>query len=60
MAKLKDIRLKQAFSQEDLAKAAGVTRATIARIENGQHVARPVTRRKLAKALKVQPSDIDF
>ncbi len=60
MATLKELRQKQALSQADLAIVAGIAKSTIVAIENNQRVANFKTRRKLAKALKVQPSDIDF
>ena len=34
---LKDLRAKQSLTQEDLAKAVGVTRVTINYIENGEY-----------------------
>jgi transcriptional regulator with XRE-family HTH domain len=60
MPKLERLRLyrdRKALSQEDLAKASGVARATIARIEAGQE-ARAMTARKLALALEVLPADL--
>lgn len=57
---LREIRDKLALSQRDLSSLSGVGAATIARIEQGKQKARPITRRKLAKALGVKPVDIDF
>ena len=50
-------RTRLALSQDDLAEAAGVGRATIARGERGQPI-RPSSVRKLAKALGVKPWDL--
>jgi transcriptional regulator with XRE-family HTH domain len=50
-------RVLAALSQRELAERAGMTQATIARLEAGRP-ARPTTTRKLAKALRVRPSDL--
>jgi transcriptional regulator with XRE-family HTH domain len=60
MPRLKEVRHKLALSQRDLAKLAGVDESTIIDLELSRRVPRPSTRRKLAKALKVKPEDIDF
>jgi len=62
MLKLKILRESQALSIRDVAAAAGVSPNTIARIEGGvtETRVRWVTQRKIAKALGVKPSDIDF
>ena len=60
MATLREIRERNALSQRDLARLAGVSPTTILHIEAGRRRARPSTRRKLAKALRVLPRDIDF
>gem|GEM_PF-5196551 len=39
---------------------AGVTEATIVRLEKARHKPNFKTRRKLAAALKVEPSEIEF
>jgi transcriptional regulator with XRE-family HTH domain len=52
---LRELRLDRALSQRDLAALAGVAQATINRLEAGHRSAYPVTVRKLAKALKVDP-----
>jgi transcriptional regulator with XRE-family HTH domain len=56
--RLKELRERAALSQEDLAMKSDVSRATIARLEAGARPARPSTRRKLAKALGVQPDEL--
>ncbi len=51
MSILKDLRERQALSQQDLAGMCGVAKSTIVRIENSQHRPNWVTIRKLAGAL---------
>ena len=58
--KLKELRIKAVLSQEDLGKMAGMSAATINRIELGKQKPRFITIRKLAKALGVEPADIEF
>ncbi len=58
LPRLRVLRQRRALSQRDLAALAGVTPATIARLESGEVDARHVTVRKLASALKVEPSDL--
>ncbi len=53
MHKLKSLRLELALTQEDLAKAAGVTGGTVLRLEKVLRPASPTTMRKLAAALGV-------
>ncbi len=60
MTKLKTLREKQFLSQEDLAKKSEMTVSTINRLENDKQKPRLATIRKLAKALKVKPTEIDF
>ena len=59
MKTLKAIREDNALSIRDLAQAAGVSPSTIARIESGLP-ARPMNRRKIAKALHCKPQDINW
>lgn len=58
--KLKELRVKRVMSIEDLSKESKVAVSTISRLENGLQSAQFVTIRKLAAALKVQPSEIEF
>jgi len=60
MPKLKELRIKAVLSQRDLAALSGVGLTTINRLENGIQKPTFKTMRKLAKALKVQPSEIEF
>ena len=57
--KVKRIREDLALSQRELAKAAGVSPATILKIERGGvESPHPSTLRKLAAALSVEPRDL--
>ena len=57
--KLKAARKRAALSMRDLARLSGVGYVTIHRIEAGKVAdAYPSTLRKLADALRVQPSDL--
>jgi transcriptional regulator with XRE-family HTH domain len=53
--RLREQRLRRALSQQELADLAKVSRTTIIQLEAGRS-AWPQTVRKLAKALKVDPS----
>jgi transcriptional regulator with XRE-family HTH domain len=52
---LRELRRWAFLSQRDLAARAGLTQATVARLEAGKHRARPTTIRRLAAALGVEP-----
>ena len=56
--KLKELRTKRNMSQEELSKAANVSRQTIVNLENGEVNTTTVTLRKLADALNCSISDI--
>ena len=60
MATLRELRERNALSQRDLARLAGVAGNTVLDVEKRRRRPRPSTRRKLAKALDVLPRDIDF
>ena len=57
---LRELRERAVITQAELAKLAGVTAATISDLETGKRKPRPSTVRKLAKALKVRPVEIEF
>ena len=57
-AKVRWERRAQALTQEDLAKRAGVSVATLTRIEQGQVEPHVSTLRRLADALGVEPRDL--
>lgn len=54
---LKRARLEACLTQGELAKAAGVRRETVARLEGG-YPARPSSIRKIAAALGLRPDAI--
>lgn len=56
LPRLREVRTRLLFTQEELAKAAGVSRGTLSRIEDGGHPAEIRTVRKLATALGVEPA----
>ena len=60
MPTLKITREKRFISQDELAKISGVSRVTINRLEKGQQKPRFKTIRRLAKALGVEPGEIEF
>jgi transcriptional regulator with XRE-family HTH domain len=49
---------KRALTQAELANRAGVTTATVARIERDEIEPRMTTLRKLAQALEVDPAEL--
>ncbi len=55
---LKRLRILNALTQEELAGKAGLTPASVARIERNETEPRPSTLRKLAQALSVQPRQL--
>jgi transcriptional regulator with XRE-family HTH domain len=57
-ARLKEWRDRRALSQRDLADLANVMQSTIVGLEQGRHVPRPSTIRRLAKALKISPQEL--
>jgi transcriptional regulator with XRE-family HTH domain len=56
--RLKRLRSKRYLSQRELAKEAGLSPATIFKLENNLAQPHPSTIRKLARALSVAPSEI--
>jgi transcriptional regulator with XRE-family HTH domain len=56
--KLKRLRVDRVLSQRELARRAGLTHATVWRLENGFRDARPRTIRRLAEVLGVEPKDL--
>ena len=57
--RLRDARRQRFLSVRDLAKAAGVSTATIVAAESGRNVPYFGTARKIAAALSMSPADID-
>ena len=60
MATLREIRDRAFLSQQELADEATVSKRTIERLEAGMHRPRGRTVRKLARALRVDPAEIEF
>lgn len=56
--RLREIRLRRFMTQAELARAAGITEATVNRLEQGLNAARISTIRKLATTLNVSPDDL--
>jgi transcriptional regulator with XRE-family HTH domain len=56
--KVKRLRDRRALTQGELADKAGLTVAALSRIERNNAEPRPTTRRKLAEALGVDPSEL--
>ena len=56
--KVKRLRDERALTQGELADKAGLTVAALSRIERNNAEPRPTTRRKLAEALGVDPSQL--
>ncbi len=56
--KVKRLRDERALTQGELAEKAGLTVAALSRIERNNAEPRPTTRRKLAEALGVDPSEL--
>jgi transcriptional regulator with XRE-family HTH domain len=55
---LKRQRIRKALTQEELARQAGLTTASVARIERNETEPRMSTLRKLAKALEIDPAEL--
>jgi transcriptional regulator with XRE-family HTH domain len=58
LTRLRELRMKQALTQAELADRSGVSRGTIIRLEQGDPNVLPSTLRKLARALKVRPAQL--
>jgi len=56
--RIKQLRDARALTQEEVAEKAGITVAALSRIERNNAEPRPTTRRKLARALGVDPEDL--
>ena len=56
--RLRTLRTEHVLTLRELAEAAGVSKDTIWRLENGHSEAHPSTIRKLAKTLGVQPKEL--
>ena len=59
VARLRTLRRRRGWTQDQLAEASGVGSATIARIEGGGAVPRVSTMTRIAQALGVRIPDVD-
>jgi len=55
LTRLRALRERKVLTQQELAEKAGITRATLSRLEAGAENPYPSTIRKLAAALGVEP-----
>jgi DNA-binding XRE family transcriptional regulator len=60
MNRLKEIRNLRYYSQAEMAKATGITEATLVALEKGRQHPQYATVRKLAEFLKVEPSELNL
>lgn len=60
MATLRELRDRAFLTVGELAAKAGVSARTIQRAEHGSHYPRRRNIRKIARALKVDPREIEF
>jgi len=60
MTKLRVLRERLFITQTELAEAAGISLVTLNRLENNNQKPSFKTIRKLAKALGVEPGEIEF
>ncbi len=58
MEKLRSLREDRVLSQRELARMAGLAQGTVWRLENGFPEAHPLTIRKLAAALGIEPREL--
>jgi transcriptional regulator with XRE-family HTH domain len=56
--RLRDLRVRRALTQEELADKADVGTNTVARLEHNETEPHMSTLRKLARALNVDPSEL--
>jgi transcriptional regulator with XRE-family HTH domain len=58
LTRLRALRERKVLTQQELADKAGITRATLSRLEAGAENPYPSTIRKLAAALGVEPETL--
>lgn len=59
MPTVRELRLKLGWTQDDLAREAGVSSSTISHIENDKPV-NPSTRKLILQALRVQTGEVSI
>jgi transcriptional regulator with XRE-family HTH domain len=57
-ARLRQLRVERALSQEDLERMTGIAASTISNLERGKRSAQHRTLRRLAEALGVKPREL--
>jgi transcriptional regulator with XRE-family HTH domain len=58
LTRLRELRQRAFLTQVELGEKAGISEATINRLEQGKHDARISTVRKLAEVLGVSPAEL--
>jgi transcriptional regulator with XRE-family HTH domain len=58
LTRLRELRQRAFLTQVELGERAGMSEATVNRLESGKHEARISTVRKLAAALGVEPREL--
>jgi transcriptional regulator with XRE-family HTH domain len=56
--RLRELRERAAYSQQELARAAGLSRTTVSHAETGRITPQAATVRKLARVLGVRPAEL--
>jgi transcriptional regulator with XRE-family HTH domain len=60
MPTIRELRKSNFLTQEEMAAKAGIARRTLSRVETGAEYPSGPTIRKIAKAVKVKPQEIEF
>jgi DNA-binding XRE family transcriptional regulator len=60
MPTIRELRKSNFLTQEEMAAKAGIARRTLSRVETGAECPSGPTIRKIAKAVKVHPRDIEL
>jgi transcriptional regulator with XRE-family HTH domain len=60
MPTIRELRKSNYLTQEEMAAKAGIARRTLSRVETGAECPSGPTIRKIAKAVKVRPQDIEI
>jgi transcriptional regulator with XRE-family HTH domain len=60
MPTIRELRKSNYLTQEELAAKAGIARRTLSRVETGAECPSGPTIRKIAKAVRVRPQEIEF
>src|SRR5512136_1750019 len=60
MPTIRELRKNNFLTQEEMAAKAGIARRTLSRVETGAEYPSGPTIRKIAKAVRVRPQDIEL